>query len=146
MEKSLFRKESLEHISSPEQMRDYMRVTSPRLWMLLAAIAALLAGFLVYASTTKMETTVTMPVTVDEDGMIMAELTETQAEQIKIGMNVRIGGKNARVVESLRMLGSQENSIGMVLIQLTEEGKLPEGVYDAEIVTESVSPIGFLIN
>ncbi len=146
MEKTLFRKESLERISSPEQMRDYMRVTGPRLWMLLAAIAALLAGFLVYASTTRMETTVTLPVTVGDDGTMIAELTETQAEQVKIGMGVRIGGKEARVVETLRMLDAEEDSIGMVLIELTEEGKLPEGLYQAEIVTESVSPIDFLIN
>lgn len=35
MENNLFRKKSLEHISSPEELHDYMRVTSPRLWMIL---------------------------------------------------------------------------------------------------------------
>ena len=65
MEKTLFRKESYDRISSPEQMRDYMRVTSPRLWMLLAAMIALLAGFLVYASTTMMETTLELSATAD---------------------------------------------------------------------------------
>ncbi len=49
MENGLFRKKSLERISSPEQLHDYMHVTSPRLWMLLIAVAVLLIGFLAYA-------------------------------------------------------------------------------------------------
>ena len=47
MENGLFRKKSLERISSPEELHDYMRVTSPRLWMILAAIVVLLVGFIV---------------------------------------------------------------------------------------------------
>ena len=45
----------METISSPEQLHDYMRVTSPRLWMLLGAIVVLLVGFIAYASTATME-------------------------------------------------------------------------------------------
>ena len=54
----------MERISSPESLHDYMRVTSPRLWMLLGAIAALLVGFIVYASTVTMENTVPIEVEV----------------------------------------------------------------------------------
>ena len=64
MENNLFRKRSLESISSPDELHDYMRVTSPRLWMLLSAIAALLVGFLIYASTATMENTLKIQVTV----------------------------------------------------------------------------------
>ena len=63
MENGLFRKKSLERISSPEQLHDYMHVTSPRLWMLLIAVAVLLIGFLAYASTATMENT--MPIKVN---------------------------------------------------------------------------------
>ena len=58
MENQLFRKKSLESISSPEEMHDYMRVTTPRLWMLLTAIVVLVAGFIVYASMTTLENTI----------------------------------------------------------------------------------------
>ena len=64
MENKLFRKKSLEKISSPEELHDYMQVTSPRLWMLLSAIAALLVGFIVYASTVTMENTMKIQVDV----------------------------------------------------------------------------------
>ena len=50
MEESLFRKNSVEHISSPEQLNDYLRVTSPAIWVVLIAVIILLAGVLIWAS------------------------------------------------------------------------------------------------
>ena len=63
MENQFFRQKSMKRISSPEELHDYMRVTSPKLWMILGAIAAILIGFIVYASTATMENT--MPITVE---------------------------------------------------------------------------------
>lgn len=146
MEKTLFRKESYDRISSPEQMRDYMRVTSPRLWMLLAAMIALLAGFLVYASTTMMETTLELSATADQSGVIQAAVTPEQARNLEIGMKVRIGGKNARVAEIVQMLGGETGKQTIVLIEPEEDLVLPEGLYQATVVTESISPIDFLMN
>jgi hypothetical protein len=146
MEKTLFRKESYDRISSPEQMRDYMRVTSPRLWMLLAAMIALLAGFLVYASTTMMETTLELSATVDQSGVIQAVVTPEQARNLEIGMKVRIGGKNARVAEIVQMMGGATGKQTTVLIEPEEDLVLPEGLYQATVVTESISPIDFLMN
>ena len=146
MEKTLFRKESYDRISSPEQMRDYMRVTSPRLWMLLAAMIALLAGFLVYASTTMMETTLELSATADQSGVIQAAVTPEQARNLEIGMKVRIGGKNARVAEIVQMMGGATGKQTTVLIEPEEDLVLPEGLYQATVVTESISPIDFLMN
>ena len=41
MENRLFRQQSMDQVNSPEQIRDYLRVTSPKLWMLIAAVLAL---------------------------------------------------------------------------------------------------------
>ena len=43
---SIFRKKSLDRINGPEEMRDYVRVTTPSVWMVLAAIALLVIGIL----------------------------------------------------------------------------------------------------
>ena len=43
---SLFRKASVERIQSPEQLNDYLRITNPTIWVLLAAVIVLLAGML----------------------------------------------------------------------------------------------------
>lgn len=43
---SLFREESMEHVSSPEQLDQYLRVSSPRAWVAIVVLALLIvAGF-----------------------------------------------------------------------------------------------------
>lgn len=54
-EPGLFRKKSLERISSPEQLKDYIHVTTPGVWFVLLAITVLLAGVLVWAAFGTME-------------------------------------------------------------------------------------------
>ena len=41
---TVFRKKTLDRISSPEQLTDYLRVTNPGIWVILAAVILLLAG------------------------------------------------------------------------------------------------------
>ena len=44
----VFREKSLERISEPEQLHDYIRVTSPGVWLVLIAVIVLLAGVMVW--------------------------------------------------------------------------------------------------
>ena len=48
MSKQLFRQKSMERITSPEQMDDYIRVSNPSVWMILAAVIVLLVGVCVW--------------------------------------------------------------------------------------------------
>ena len=48
MSDQIFRKKSLDRISSPEQLNDYIRVANPGIWMILAAVIILLAGVCVW--------------------------------------------------------------------------------------------------
>ena len=48
MSQPIFRQKSMEKISSPEQMNDYIRVSNPSVWMILAAVIVLLAGVCVW--------------------------------------------------------------------------------------------------
>ena len=54
---SIFRKKSLERISSPEEIDDYMKVTSPSMWLVLGAIL-LLAALIFWSITARIESTV----------------------------------------------------------------------------------------
>ncbi|MBQ6441596.1 MAG: hypothetical protein IJJ13_03260 [Lachnospiraceae bacterium] len=45
---SVFREKSLERISEPEQLHDYIRVTSPGVWLVLLAVIVLLCGVVVW--------------------------------------------------------------------------------------------------
>ena len=152
---SLFRKKSLEHISSPEELHDYMRVTSPKLWMLLSIVIALLAGFVVYASTATMENAMPVPVQVEnyhfndpntgEDyygKAIYAELDISYMETLKPGMKVRLAGETG----SINSFYTSEDKLGVLIDMDNEKLPLPDGSYEAEIVLESVTPISFLLN
>ena len=48
MNSQLFRKKSVDKVSSPEQLNEYIRVANPGVWMVLAAIVILLAGVVVW--------------------------------------------------------------------------------------------------
>ena len=50
MKNSIFRKKSMDRVSSPEQLNDYIRVTSPGVWLFLIALLLLLAGFIIWAA------------------------------------------------------------------------------------------------
>ncbi len=47
--RSIFRKKSLERVTSPEQLNDYIKVTTPSVWIILAATLILIIGTLVWA-------------------------------------------------------------------------------------------------
>ena len=61
MQGQLFRKKTLERISSPEQLQDYMRVTNPGTWMVLAAVIVLLVGLIVASALFSVETISMLP-------------------------------------------------------------------------------------
>ena len=133
MENKLFRKESMDHISSPEQLHDYMRVTSPRLWMVLTAILALIVGFLVYAGTLTMESTMDLTVTVDY-GFITTDLPMDQAELLKIHMPVRIEGRTGYI--------SNISQSSLLRIEMAFDGNtvLEDGYYEMDFVDPGELP------
>ena len=45
----LFRKKSLDRVSAPEELNDYIRVTTPSVWLILFATIILIVGTLVWA-------------------------------------------------------------------------------------------------
>ena len=46
---SIFRKKSMDRVSGPESLNDYIRVTSPSVWIALLALVVLLAGMLAWS-------------------------------------------------------------------------------------------------
>ena len=46
---SIFREKSLKKVSSPEALNDYIRVTTPSVWLVLIALVLLLAGIFAWS-------------------------------------------------------------------------------------------------
>ena len=53
---NIFREKSIEKISSPDQMDDYIKVMTPSVWIGLIALVVLLVGILVWCTFGTMET------------------------------------------------------------------------------------------
>lgn len=157
MEKQLFRKSSIDRVSSPEQLNDYVRVSNPGVWMILSAVVVLLAGVCVWGIFGRLESKIATAGTC-QNGVFTCFVTEEQIERVKAGMTINVEGESLSVSEIsgkpaavtdetdpyLLYLGGF--SAGDWLYRVTAASDLPEGTYKAEIVTESVSPMSFILN
>lgn len=47
--KKIFREKSLERISSPDKIDDYIKTTTPGIWIVLIAVLLILAGAIVWS-------------------------------------------------------------------------------------------------
>ena len=131
---SFFRQKTLNHISSPEQLTDYLRVTNPGIWIFLAAVVVLLAGIFVWSTVGTLETTAAATVIVEDH---VARIVPAGAEALSPGMTLRVAGQEFHIAaaetdEYGRMIG-------------TAEAGLPDGAYSAVVVVERTRPIDFLL-
>ncbi len=53
--RQIFRENSIERVTSPEQLDDYIKVTTPSVWLILAATVILLAGIFIWGIFGKIE-------------------------------------------------------------------------------------------
>ncbi len=157
MENQLFRKSSIERVSSPEQLNDYVCVSNPSVWMILAAVIVLLIGVCVWGVFGKLDTKISTA-GVSQNGIFICFVAEENAAKIKPGMELNVDGNvlsvseisakpisvNADMDEYLLYLGGF--SEGEWLYEVTADSTLTDGTYKAEIVTESVSPMSFVLN
>ena len=135
MTNQIFRKKSLDKISSPEKLDDYLKVSTPSLWLILLAVISLLIGILVWSSISELETTISAVGSIN-DSNVEIILTGNDAELIDSGMKVRIGNSDT-VIDYV-----QYDDLGRAIALCKSD--LPDGNYKVEIVTESVHPISFL--
>ena len=125
MDQNLFRKKSVERISSPEQLNDYLRVTSPAVWMILVAVAVLLAGLLIWSSTAVIESYVEGSAEV-KDGLMTIRFTDQSfAQNIEEGMTVTAGEHSCTVAN----VGRDSNG----LIIATAQTALSDGFYNVRV-------------
>lgn len=93
-EKEIFRKSSLERISSPEQLNDYVKITNPSLIAILVAILTILAacGFWIFSSgIPKYMDLVGIAVTSTQgDQRVYCYIPISQAKRLSEGMEVQI--------------------------------------------------------
>ena len=128
----LFREKALKKISTPEQLSDHLRVTNPSVWLILVSVLLLLAGLIVWAGVSTIETTVDAKVVVS-DGI--GEVT-TSVDLFE-GQEVRIGNRTL-VIDML----STDASGRIMALVLSD---LPDGTYSAKVLVSAEHPLDFLL-
>lgn len=157
MEKQIFRKSSIDRVSSPEQLNDYIRVSNPGVWMVLASVIVLLVGICVWGIFGRLESKV-FSAGMCENGVFTCYVTEEDAAKIKSGMMANVNGDDfviSEISEKPIAVSADMDSYliylggfseGDWLYEITADADIPDGTYKAEIVTESVSPMSFILN
>lgn len=157
MENTIFRQKSMERVSSPEQLGDYIRVTNPGIWATLGAVVILLIGFIVWGVAGTLETKIGTAA-VSDGGAVVCYVNEAEIAGVARNNTVRISnreyvvtavaGEPVAVDESFTAYALHIGglAVGQWVYPVTVNADLPDGVYEAAIVTDSISPISFLFN
>ena len=158
MGSTIFREKSLKKIASPEQMNDYIRVSSPSVWMVLTAVIVLLAGVGVGGMFGHLDTAVQTG-GVCADGRLTVLVSEEDHDKIKENAVISVDGVEYAVAEITNAPIRVDDQIDPYVVHLAgfTEGDwvyrlyadvpgLADGVYAASVITERVRPLDFVLN
>lgn len=158
MSSTIFREKSLKKIASPEQMNDYIRVSSPSVWMVLTAVIVLLAGVCVWGMFGHLDTAVQTG-GVCTDGRLTVLVGEEDHDKIKENAVISVDGGEYAVAEITNAPIRVDDQIDPYVVHLAgfTEGDwvyrlyadvpgLADGVYAASVITERVRPLDFVLN
>lgn len=138
MENQLFRKKSLERLSSPEELNDYLHVTNPAIWSVLAAVILLLAGLLIWSSFTAIESSAA-GTAVAEKGLLTVTFADEKLEKnIQPGMELTVNGIRAEIASVTT--GDNGRRIA------SASANIPDGVYDVKVGYQSTRILKLLFN
>lgn len=156
MNNNVFRQKSINKINSPESLNDYVKVTNPSVWIILAGVLILIIGALVFGMVGKVDTKVNAVAEVN-NGTITVYVDEADAKSIETGMAVNIGGtvceitnipdrpvKAMDVDEYVLHVGNMDYS--QWVYPVVVGGTCNDGVYAASVTVERVSPMSYVFN
>ena len=138
MDQQLYRQKSIDRISSPEQLNDYLRVTNVSVWVILAAVIILLAGLLVWSSIATIESYTEGSAQVQNGVMTIRFHDQKYVNEVEKGMPVRAGDTET-VISSI---GRDDNG----LLIATANTTLADGVYPVRISYKQTQVLDLLFN
>lgn len=156
MSQQIFRKKSMDRISSPESLNDYIKVAGPGTWLMLGAIILLLIGACCWGVLGRLQTTV-QTVAVSEEGRTVCYVVEDDISSVTENMKIAIDGIEYEITGISDMPVQLREEDAYLLHVLALEDKvwvyectigeaIPDGIYQGVITTDSVSPLSFITN
>ena len=136
METGIFRKNVLDKVSSPEQLDAYLRTASPSAWFFLLAILLVLIGGCIWGAFLPRETTSQFSVQSQQNKIYSDGLADAAP-----GMMIRIDGEEYEILEVNEIpLTGQTTWCADLGVELMD------GIYQAVLVEERITPLSFLLN
>lgn len=157
MSDQIFRQKSMERVNSPDQLNEYIRVANPGVWMVLSAVIILLVGICIWGIFGRLHTTI-KTAGVCEAGVLRLYVPEQERKEVAAGMPVSVQGtayelteisaSPLRVDDVIDAYAKYTGGLkdGQWVYTAYADVALPDGVYEAQIVTESVAPMFFVVN
>ena len=153
----LFREKSLEAVESPESLNDYLRVTSPGVWLVLAAVICLLVGAILWGIFGHIRTTMPVAVSVENgksvcyvpydkiDGVMAQGVVQLEGKEYPLDTAAECEMIVVAEGTSLRLLRAGSLSVGDPVVLVPADTDLEDGVYAGVAVTEDLQPISLLL-
>ena len=158
-QETIFRQKSIDRVSSPEQLDNYLKVTSPSVWVALIGIIIILVGAIAWGVFGKMKTYTYCGCAI-ENGTAHCYVKEEEIYKIKTGMPVEIPVlDNAGFdIEAIAKAGTNvpkdynyllhilNIDASAFVFEVQAQCDIEEGFYQGRIVVESISPIKYIYN
>ena len=154
----LFREKNLERLESPEQLNDYLRVTSPGVWMILSAVVLLLIGVFIWGVFGRIEATKQAAV-ITENGESTCIVPDTAIKGVLQYRTVKIEGEEKELVPDVlepQVIKESSNvyvmitgglKVGDIVYPINLAEPLgADGITAGTLVTEELSPIELFFN
>lgn len=157
MENKVFRQKSVDRVASPEQLNDYVKVATPGVWMLLISVILLLLGVCVWGVWGRLDSAVQAAAEC-RNGVMTCYISESDAEKVAVGMKAAVNGQEFTITdisqEAQELSGDTDSRIlhagsfaaGDWICTAEADTDLADGVYEAVITVESISPMSFILN
>ena len=148
---SPFREKSIERIENPEQLNDYLKVTSPGVWLVLATVIVLLIGVCIWGVFGRIQATVPAAV-ISQNGESVCLVPVTALEGMIHHRSVSVDGKEivmspsslrAEVISEdtdVYVMLAGKLSVGDIVYPVALAETLDDGEYSGTLVTETLSP------
>ena len=153
---SLFREKNLERLESPEKLNDYLRVTSPGVWMVLGAVIVLLIGVCVWGIFGRIKAT-TQAVVITESGESSCLVPQSALEGVLQYRTIEIDEEKRELVPDVlepQVITESTNvyimlagglRVGDIVYPIALAEPLgTDGFVTGNIVTEILSPLSLL--
>jgi len=125
-------------IASPEQLNDYLKVTSPKIWLLLVAIVLLVVGLLLWSGFTTIESYATGTARAVGGELIVTFDDANKASRVQPGMEMEVGDVKTEVLT----IGT--GSDGELVA--SAHANIPDGSYAVRVGYKTTQVLSMLLN